>query len=535
MRVLLSREEQSKHHAITDVYDEEKHTFLVRYPVWVIVGLGLSGVLVFMLTGFFGFRDNLEPAVTGKIFHEPWSLYLWFSALILVLQISILRHPSLRRQLSETLTVTVLSIILVVILYLYPTLITDLGRLINDLLAKIFGPHIILTSSWTYSIINFLIIGVFWFDTIRRWIRRLRGESPTRRIDLITGEVTYKAKDEDLPSMQELVSGDLVAGALLVLLLALILHQEVIAFLFNTMGATSVHITSCTVSLPGNCAVPPLAGQSNPPTLTFIDLIQSLIYLPLGLIILALSATLSGLGAVGGVTGGAPSAGAQAVPAVREGSSAVSVGEQVSITVLNTLRSALNRRIYIALDSLAGSLRTVVWPTLIFFGVGAVAASARYIETYLHLQSDERTCTTASCSYYTAVQRLLSEHVQFSAPISALLWGIIAVLAIVFSAALLIYRLRVAENSLRLLALVGFTVLLTFWIFSLALSGFNALFSLMGISQRVPFPQPGASTVISLLALVVFGSYSLMRTWRSRRLSPPVPVNVTKDGGASTP
>jgi hypothetical protein len=451
------------------------------------------------------------------------------------LQISILRHPSLRRQLAATLTATVFSIILVVILYLYPPLLTDIGQLLNDLLSKIFGPHIILTSSWTYSIINFLIIAVFWFDTIRRWIRRLRGESPTRRIDLDTGEVTYKAKEADLPSMQELVSGDLVAGALLVLVLALIFRQEVIGFLFNTLGVTTTHPTICTVSLPGNCSVPPPVGQINPPTLTFIDLIQSLIYLPLGLIILALSATLSGLGAVGGVTGGAPSGAAQIVPAVREGSSAVSVGEQVSITVLNTLRSALNRRIYIALDSLAGSLRTVVWPTLIFLGVAAVAASARYIQTYLHLQSDERTCNTAKCPEYGVVQRLLSEHVQFTAPTSALLWGIIAMLAIVFSASLLIYRLRVAENSLRLLALVGFTVLLTFWIFSLALSFLNALFSLMGISQRVPFPQPGASTVISLLALIIFGSYSLARTWRSRRLGPPVPVGAEREGDRSAP
>jgi ABC-type dipeptide/oligopeptide/nickel transport system permease component len=150
-----------------------------------------------------------------------------------------------------------------------------------------------------------------------------------------------------------------------------------------------------------------------------------------------------------------------------------------------------------------------------------VAASARYIQTYLHLQSDARTCTTSQCPDYAAVQRLLAEHVQITAPISALLWGIIATLAIVFSAALLIYRLRVAENTLRLLGLVGFTVLLTFWIFSLALSGFNALFSLMNISQRVPFPQPGASTIISLAALVIVGTYSVVRTMRNRRANPP--------------
>jgi hypothetical protein len=271
-----------------------------------------------------------------------------------------------------------------------------------------------------------------------------------------------------------------------------------------------------------------VAGQPNPPTLTFIDLIQSLIYLPLGLIILAIFATLRGLGALDALT----TTGQQASPApatTRDASSAVNVGGQVSIAVLDTLRAALSRRIYIALDGLVGSLRTVVWPALIFLGVVAVAASARYIQTYLHLQSDERTCVSTHCQDYVAVQRLLGEQVQYTAPVSALLWGIVAVLAIVFSAAILIYRWRVAENSLQLLGLIGLTVLLTFWIFSLALSGFNALFSLTNISQRVPFPQPGISTMISIAALVMFGGYSWRRTMRNRRAAQSLPVGARSE------
>jgi hypothetical protein len=528
MRVLLSRKEQSQHKAITDVYDEENHTFLVRYPVWLVVGLGLSGVLVFMLTGFLGFRDHAEPVLSGRIFHEPWALYLWFSGLILVLQISILRHISLRRELTATLTVTIISVIFLGVLYYNPGWVTALLSLLQNLLSKIFGPHFLLSLPLTYTVINFLIIGIFWLDTIRRWVRRLRGESPTRHIDLVTGESTFKANSADLPTMEELVSGDLVAGAFLVLVLALVLRPEVVSFFLNTIGVIPKNpITTCTVSLPGACYLPPVAGQPNPPTLTFIDLIQSLIYLPLGLIILAIFATLRGLGALDALTNGQ-----QASPALattRDSSSAVNVGEQVSIAVLDTLRAALSRRIYIALDGLIGSLRNVVWPALIFLGVVAVAASARYIQTYLHLQSDERTCTTPQCTDYIAVQRLLSEQVQFTAPVSALLWGIVAVLAIVFSAAILIYRWRVAENSLRLLGLVGLTVLLTFWIFSLALSGLNALFSLTNISQRVPFPQPGVSTMISIAALVIFGGYSWWRTIRNRRSAQSLPVGAQSE------
>jgi hypothetical protein len=523
MRVFLSRRVQSRQKAITDVYDEENHTFLVRYPVWLVVGLGLTGVLVFMLTGFLGFRDHAEPELTGRIFHEPWTLYLWFSGLILVLQISILRNIKLRRELAATLTVTILSVIILGVLYFNPGWVNTLLTLLQNLLSKIFGPHFLLSLPLTYTLLNFLIIGIFWLDTIRRWIRRLRGESPTRRIDLVTGEPTFKAGEDDLPTMEELVSGDLVAGAFLVLVLALVLRQEVVSFFLNTIGVIPQHpITACTVSLPGACYLPPLPGQPNPPTLTFIDLIQSLIYLPLGLIILAIFATLRGLGALNAL--GGQQASPTLATTTRDASSAVIAGEQVSIAVLDTLRAALSRRIYIALDGLIGSLRNVVWPALIFLGVVAVEASAHYIQQYLHLQSDERTCISTHCQDYVAVQRLLSEQVQYTAPVSALLWGIVAVLAIVFSAAILIYRWRVAENSLRLLGLIGLTVLLTFWIFSLALSGLNALFSLTHISARVPFPQPGISTMISVAALVIFGGYSWWRTIRNRRGAQSLPV-----------
>jgi hypothetical protein len=512
-------------HAITDVYDEERRTFLVRYPVWLVVGLGLSGVIVFLLTGFLGFRDSMEPAITGKLFHEPWALYLWFCALILTLQISILRHPSLRRQLTETLIVTVFCIIFVGILYYFNV---QISNFLSSILSAILGKHIILkllgSSPLTYTIINFLIIAIFWVDTIRRWVRRSRGDSPTRRIDLATGEVTFKAESDEIPTMQELVSGDLVAGAFLVLVLALIFRQETLNF-FSSVLNVGVPINTCTVSLPGACNQ--YATTGNPPTLTFIDLIQTLIYLPLGLIILALAATLSGLGAVGGVNEKAVAPSSQALLANREGSSTVNVGEQVSITVLNTLRSALNRRIRIAIGSLAGALRIVAWPSLILLGTIAVAASARYIQQYLHLQSDGRTCTTTACPEYGAVQRLFSEHVQFTAPVSALAWGIVAALAIVFSATLLIYRWRVADNTLRLLGLVSFTVLLVFWIFSLALSAFNAFFSLTNISPRVPFPQPGAATIISFVALLIFGGFALIRTLGRRgQGQPAVPAGV---------
>jgi len=76
---------------------------------------------------------------------------------------------------------------------------------------------------------------------------------------------------------------------------------------------------------------------------------------------------------------------------------------------------------------------------------------------------------------------------------------------------------------------------LTFWIFSLALSGFNGLFSLTGISHRVPFPQPGATTIVSFGALVVFGLYLALRGARKPARQPETPASAPALVGAAQP
>lgn len=538
MRALF-RSDESQPHAITDLYDPERGSFLVQYPVWIVVALALAGIVTFVLVGFLGFRDQaaqlagsqyFEPAFSRIIFHQAWPLYLWFCALIMALQISILRHPSLRRQLVATLIVTVISIILVGVIYYYNVAITNF---LQNLLQYIFGRHILIKllgdSPWTYAFINLLIIVLFWVDTLRRWSRRMRGLPPATHIDidLTTGRVNRTVSTKDMPSMQELVSGDLIAGAVLVLVLSLIFHAEVINAFSNLLNI-GVSVNTCTVSWPlGACHGTGLAaggGFHDPPTLSFIDLIQTLIYLPIGLIILAVSATLSGLGAVGGVNDAKDVL--NPVPAgEQDETSTESVSEQVSLTVINTLRSALNRRLRLAINNAAMSLRTAVWPLLILLGVIGVAAAARDIQFYLHLLSDQRTCTSAaSCPDYSIVHAQLSSGQQYLNVAGAALWGIVAVLSIVFSVTLLIFKWRVAQNTFGFLRLVGFIVLLTFWIFSLALSAFNGLFSLTHLSNRVPFPQPGFTTIISLVALIIAGVIYGVRRVRGPR--PPQPAKI---------
>src|SRR5262249_15373352 len=286
---------------ITDLYDEKVHTFLVQYPIPLVIGLGLSGVAAFMITGFLGYQDHFEPDVTQFLFVKPWPLYLWFCALIVTLQVSILRHPRLRRQLTQTLSVTMFSIAFVAIFDLFGP---EILEALQNFLRYLSNTRVVLDtfgkSAWTYSIINFGIIGIYWVDTIRRWARSARGKSAftpteigeTRQHD---AGVKDEAKKADEPSLEELISGDLIAGAFLTFLLSLFFQPVVINAFGQLLQSAGSEITNCTLALPLACTGRG-GGPGNPPTLSFLDLIQSLLYLPLGLLILALTATIAGLG-----------------------------------------------------------------------------------------------------------------------------------------------------------------------------------------------------------------------------------------------
>src|SRR5581483_5667420 len=118
----------------------------------------------------------------------------------------------------------------------------------------------------------------------------------------------------------------------------------------------------------GNCTPGTTVGSTS--TLTFIDRIQALIYLPLGLIILALTAVLSGLGAAGGVDSSHTRPLVERAPTTSKSSHAIA--EDVTTTVINTLRSAVDRRVRHLFRNLALSLRTVAWPALIFVAIFGV-------------------------------------------------------------------------------------------------------------------------------------------------------------------
>ena len=482
-----------EYHAITDVYCEKRHAFLVNYPTSLVVGVVLIGVIAFMLVGFlgYGYNDGVDPKVyqdAFSFFGQPWPLYLWFVALLVTLQVSILRNVRLRGELIALLIVTLVCTALVGLGYVGP---------LQELLKKLLGGEFIRNfgkNAWTWTIINFFIIIVFIFDTVRRWAARALGQPET-------GDFAGRENDPEAPTSEELASGDLLAGTILFLLMALFFTAIVIgsiarfAGIYNdpvscmTQVLNGCNITPDTLRVPAG--VPLLAGMD----LSRIDQILGLICLPLAFLVLAVSATLSGVGAVGAVDTKDPRLLTTSADGATE-----NVSAQVSMTVLNTLRAALDRRIRIVANRILASLRTLIWPILVFFAVFALNRLAGDVQIYLH-----NTKGTLP-SFFTLAQ--------------AAAWAAIAILSAILSVALLLFDGEVAVNALRFMGWIGFVLLLTFWAFAVALFGFNQLLNFVGI---IPANSPPSnafalsiSTAVSLLALLGWVVVLVTRTMRGR-------------------
>jgi hypothetical protein len=352
---------------------------------------------------------------------------------------------------------------------------------LNDLLTLFNLPSIrdlTLSNPWTYTLVNLAILSIFWIDTLRRWTRRARDLPPN-------------PYSKEMPKLEDLISGDLIAGAVLAIILAILFSQP-IAYVLAGLAQVHDPITLCTVSLPGAC---PTAGSTPDAraTLTFIDTLISLIVLVLGLIVLALSAVLSGLAARGAVDQTAR----ETTHVGSEPRGAVgSMGEQVALTILNTLRAGLSRSF--RLTSIFLSMRNVVWPALTFLSAVSLAFAAIFVQTYLH---NDKT---------------LDITLRYLFPAAG--WLIVGVGAAILALGIYEMSLDLMWNSLRFLSIVGFVILLTFWIFSLAMWSVNEFLIQTFVTNRNPFALPGFSTFLSAFLLVLYALLAFIPGWRTRRI-----------------
>lgn len=233
-------EECGELHPITDVFCEKRRRFLVRYPQPLIVGISAAGLIAFLLVGYLGYNRLLDcgPGVgncwqhTG--FLKPWPLYAWFCVLMIALQVSILRNPRLRPQLVATLVVTLISSVTMYWLTFYG----PLQQIYANLLALKFGfLRTLFSDQWTFTLLNFFIIVLFFVDTGLRWSRRANGIKPTG------SQAGTAAADPNDPRVEELAAGDFVAGMILFGLMALVFTFDFIqgaAALFPSRPTRSI-------------------------------------------------------------------------------------------------------------------------------------------------------------------------------------------------------------------------------------------------------------------------------------------------------
>jgi hypothetical protein len=436
-------------HAISDVFCEKRRRFLVSYPTPLIIILAASGLLAFLFVGYLGYNTRLDCGGHGTCwqlttFAQPWPLYLWFSTLMVVLQVSILRHPRLRAQLVATLVVTLVSTVLMGWLFFYSSL--NLEQIVIDILHLRLGfSRYLLSRQWTYTVINFLVIIVFFTDTIYRWLRRAQGIKPSQ--SLSAGD-TQTAGPND-PRVEELAAGDLVAGLVLFGLMALVFTYD---FIHGTAALTGLPQEPKNAIFPNIADVPagvPLLGGVH---LSLIDRLLALVCLPLGFVVLAIAATLSGLSAVRAVY----KYPARSVAGL--GESQDSATAQVALVLYNAVSAAVDRYIRLIVYRIIRSFRNVLWIILTLFASLGLALLAKQVQTYLHTSP-------------RPVDVLL--YAAFGAAV--------AVLSVVLAQSLQLFSPRVATNALQLLAWVGFVLALTFWLFSGTMVGLDWLGQTAGL------------------------------------------------------
>ncbi|HKD74348.1 MAG TPA: hypothetical protein VKB76_02590, partial [Ktedonobacterales bacterium] len=308
------------------------------------------------------------------------------------------------------------------------------------------------------------------------------------------------------PTLPELISGSFIAGAVLSVALWGIFNPVTLGVIAN---ATNHAIgTRCAT----NCYT--------------VDFNQMLLYFFVGLLVLALTALVNGLSALGGVNRSSEIP----APDTNVDETGTQKGARGVIqTLLQSLLGPFARRkgsgsITTALAALALALRTILWPALILAAVTGLALMAQYIQIYTHGTSCAHGGSPSACDVMVNRLDTLQTVTDIGVIVAA---GIVAILGTAFAPALIVFRLRVAENTLRFMSLTGTIILLTFWIFSLALSGFNVVVSptLAGATTRWPFAQPGTLTIISFAALLLYALRLFIQQSRKRN----------KQDGVTTP
>lgn len=212
--------------------------------------------------------------------------------------------------------------------------------------------------------------------------------------------------------------------------------------------------------------------------------------------------------------------------------------EEIMGQMWRVLRHVLSHVPRLIWENLLTIVSNAAWPVLTLAGAATFGLTAHGVQAYLHLLSSIRTCTSAvTCREFAVVRQQVATWESLRDIASIFLLATLGAAAILGAAALLRGGWPLAKDEVDFLFPIVTGVVVTFWLFSLTLSLFNGIASLLGWSHRVPFPQPGVSTVASGIAFVVVVSVILVKRWRNppRRSTEPALLatshTVQRDGG----
>jgi hypothetical protein len=486
-------EDCGERHADTDVYCEKRGTSLVQFPLVAVISIIVAGLAAFMVAGFVGYTARVciagDPRTTlpsGGCWHdpwyqflylkEPWPLYIWFSILMVLIQVVVLRAHL--RRLMMTLVVTALSILIVAIVYLVgPGAVEDF--LLKDHSGLVYQPA-------TYALLNFGLLAAFVVDSLRRWLIYGSTELNPQRQDLQAADPN-RSMALRRAKIGELISGDLIAGMVLSAVLAIVFSDGFLKTLYGVAGGS---IFNCGANLIApvfhqggqTCpldpkyhvlTVSPFVPLFGAHTINLIDTVTAVACFVPGIGVLAITAFIRGLDPLSRATSPATSL-------VVSGPNArgQDVAGQVGLAVFEALNEALRRYILPYARRAVLSLRNILWPLLILIGSFSFALAGRFIQYYLHHYDPTYYCDPllkiANCQAPNTLTYLGL----------ALAFGATGFITTVASAALLMMSSRVFTNTMELLGRVGYVLLLTFWLFALALFGFNWFLLDVGLVPR---------------------------------------------------
>lgn len=566
-----------KAHPDTTIFCVQKQKALVKYPTLLLVTLLLLALAAELVTAFTQpDRPNNGSNFLATVFiYKPWLLYSFLGILLLVWEGSFLRKRPVQRSIAWA--VTIAALIIIGLFTAEPELLTALQN--SQLLRDFFK------NPWTYIIAN-LIFVLFWlYQTIRRRLRR----DKSRRVQTIFSDDSGEEEESPAIAETEYTSGDLLAGGLIFLFSAFMfpfLYLIIARYALEAVPAaqSAGHPTPqltwlfdnfdkmTSLRIGGDAPAHPdsPAGFS----LALLDLAIATLLFAVSTISLLIVTYNEGLQEISAVTSeeqGLLPRHTSELPVIRasdlprassakgseegaqeqmEESASESPGEvtipnltaigspeaeateedvelAVGKTVARTAIAGLTRAL-ISLRVVAGSaalsLRSLLWPFSIFVGVAFVAAASGVFYDYLHsVDKFPRYSASGWASFTTILSTFINWLVSW---LEICLFGLVALALVTIAIAVFTRARYVLSDAVNFLRWFGLLVVLTYWIFAIALLALNAT---MRLQEFVPIkglenPWPLALDLTGILSFVLFCFLAippLVQDWRSQKPKNP--------------